>query len=594
MSVLEKSLGDYIADRTESLDDEFIKEYFIEYSKEKIQRLTDSEQYIFEGSRGIGKTMLMKYAALKVNEAFEKDSVLGVWVSFEESIRLERIKMIRNGIDPFLQWTMGKILLEILIKIQNLRPDNIDKINERLSSIFGSEESKNNHSFYYQLLSDYIHVLETGDIEDNIALIDQAPSTQLSNILDNPNSFKSFLKNLINDFKLKRIVLLFDEAAHVFSFSQQEKFFSFFKGLRDPQVACKAAVYPGITNYGKYFERGQDAKELSLSWFPNNKDNLNYIKQILKKRIQGYDQKYWQMLSVKAEIIDMICICSNGNPRFAFHIIDELESSGVFKQKSIPSQKVVNSIRVVLETKWKEFNTLKNRLVKYKEFINQAEKLVKEFLIPNLKEWNNKRRGKEEKLSSGFYVATSVYDKIPQVFEVLAYSNLISIDYTKKSIKKGHFGYFMSFNPSILISDGIIKDVEEIQNISIAIENNQAYYPTTQMMTQLIETLKVENEFHCINAKCDFKTNNEEYSFCPKCGNVMEIPELEHESLYKILRSHGIDNLKLSEKIIKRLGEKFSNIGEIYDANIDDIRMKYIQDVRAERIKNAAIEYMAG
>lgn len=594
MKTMEKSLGDYIADRTESLDDEFIREYFIEYSKEKIQRLTDSEQYIFEGNRGIGKTMLMKYAALKANETFGKDSVLGVWVSFEESIRLERIKVVESGIDPFLQWTMGKILLEVLFTITNLKPKNMDKLNRRLSNIFGSKEPEDNYSTYYKLLSEYINILETGDVENNVILKDQAPSTQLSTILDNPHSFKKFLKDLIADFGLQRIVLLFDEAAHVFSFSQQEKFFSFFKGLRDPQIACKAAVYPGITNYGKYFEKGQDAKELALSWFPSNKENINYIKQILKKRIQGYDHRYWEMLSVNPNIIDTICVCSNGNPRFAFHIIDELESAGVFKQKSIQMQKVINSIRAVLETKWKEFSTLRNRLVKYKEYINQAEKLVKEFLIPNLREWNNKKRGKNSKLSSGFYVSTTIYDKIPQIFEVLAYSNLITINYTKKSLGQGYYGYFMSFNPSVLFSDGIIKEIGEIDNISIAIENSQAYYPTTPTMGQLIETLKFENEFHCSNSKCDHKTNDEDFSYCPKCGNKMEIPESAHESLYKILRSHSIDNLKLSEKIITRLSNKFSNIGEIYDATIDEIRMKYIQDVRTERIKNAAIEYMAG
>ncbi|EJR71528.1 hypothetical protein P4G85_29115 [Bacillus cereus] len=594
MKTLEKSLGDFLADRTESLEDSFIKEFYIEYSKEKIQRLTDSEQYLFEGSRGIGKTMLMKYAALKANETFGKDSVLGVWVSFEESIRLERIKVVESGIDPFLQWTMGKILFEVLTTITNLRPVNIDKLNSRLSSIFGSHCSQNNYITYSKLLSDYINILETGDIENNTLLQDQAPSIQLSKILDNPHSFKKFLKDLISDFGLHRIVLLFDEAAHVFSFTQQEKFFSFFKSLRDPQIACKVAVYPGITNYGKYFEKGQDAKELSLSWVPYNKTNVDYIKQILKKRIQAYDPQYWNLLSLNSNIIDTICICSNGNPRFAFHIIDELESNGVFKQKSIQTQKVINGIRKVLETKWKEFSTLKNRLVKYKEYINQAEQLVKKFLIPNLRDWNNKQRGKESKLSAGFYVSTSVYESIPQIFEVLAYSNLLSIDYTKKSIGQGHYGYYMSFNPSILFSDGIMKDVKEIGNISIAIENNQAYYPTTSTIAQLIDSLKFENEFHCSNTKCDYKTSNEEFVFCPKCGNKMEVPETEHESLYKILRSHNIDSLKLSDKIITRLSNKFSNIGEIYDATIDEIRMKYIQDVRAERIKNAAIEYMAG
>lgn len=64
--------------------------------------------------------------------------------------------------------------------------------------------------------------------------------------------------------------------------------------------------------------------------------------------------------------------------------------------------------------------------------------------------------------------------------------------------------------------------------------------------------------------------------------------------LYKILRGHSVENLNLSLKIIERIKTKFSTVGEIYDANLDEIRMKYIQDVRIEKIKNAAIEYMAG
>ncbi|MFD1990721.1 hypothetical protein ACFSGI_12185 [Paenibacillus nicotianae] len=589
--MLNKSLGDYIADRTESLDEDFIREYFVEYSKEKILRLLDSEQYIFEGSRGIGKTMLMKYAALQAKENFGKESILGVWISFEESIRLERIRIVDDSVDPFLQWTMGKILYEILTQIIELKPKNIDKLNQRLSSIFGGKDD-NNYNQYSMLLFKYIELLETGDLEDNSIISEEAPSIELSKILDNPSSFKKFLKNLIKDFDLSRIILLFDEAAHVFSHSQQEKFFTFFKSLRDPQIACKVAVYPGITNYGKYFEKGQDAKELTIKWSPTNKDNVLYIKEILKRRIQAYDQDYWNKLTVNSDIIDTICICSNGNPRFAFHIIDDLESSGVFKAKTIPIQRVINSIRKVLDSKWKEFGTLKNRLVKYKSHIEEAEKLAKEFIIPNLREWNNKQRKAGKPLSAGFYLSTFVYDSIPELFEVLAYSNIILIDYTKKSVGHGNYGYYVNLNPSILFSDLIIKDISEVKKISIAIERNQSYSNSTSIFSELIKNLRKETEHFCSNTKCDFKTNNESFAYCPKCGNKIEIDD--PESLYKILRGHSIDNLRLSEKIVERLKSKFSSIGEIYDSSIDQIKMKYIQDVRAEKIKNAALEYMAG
>lgn len=267
---MNKSLGDYLVDRTESLDNESIIKYFIERNDDKIARLLDKEQYLLEGSRGVGKTMLMKTAMLQSLEKFGQNSILPVWISFEESIRLERISIVKNSIDPFLQWTMGKILAETLNMILKIKPEASKQLDNKLSKIFGTEEVPKDEK-YSDLLNSYIKLLEKADIKDSSELEDKTPSQDLMNVLDNPYTFKEFLLTLIKDFNLSRIVFLFDEAAHVFSYSQQEKFFTFFKALRDPKIACKAAVYPGITNYGKSFERGQDAKELRINWNASKK-----------------------------------------------------------------------------------------------------------------------------------------------------------------------------------------------------------------------------------------------------------------------------------------------------------------------------------
>ena len=141
---MKPSLGDFILDRTESLDNSLIRRYFVERNDDKINRLLDSEQYLLEGSRGVGKTMLMKSAMLKSQEEFGSNSILPVWISFEESIRLERIMISDNSIDPFLQWTMGKILYETLLKLSELKPSCINILNQRLSKIFNTNENKNN------------------------------------------------------------------------------------------------------------------------------------------------------------------------------------------------------------------------------------------------------------------------------------------------------------------------------------------------------------------------------------------------------------------------------------------------------------------
>lgn len=585
------SLGNYILDRTESLDDTLINKYFVDRDNSKIARLLDTEQYLLEGSRGVGKTMLMKASMIKSQNDFGKNSILPVWVSFEESIRIERISILTKSIDPFLQWTMGKILYETLNKLIQIKPKTIDELNRKLSAIFDIPIS-DNFDRYISILNNYINILEKGDIESNVLLSKHSPSEELSRILDNPQSFKDFLLEIIDDYNLTRIIFLFDEAAHVFSYSQQEKFFTFFKTLRDPKIACKAAVYPGITNYGKYFERGQDAKELKVQWSPLDDNDVKYIENIIKIRLKEYDNNYWNKLNSNQDVLRTLCVCSNGNPRFAFHIVDELENNKAFKGNSVSSQILINSVRSVFNTKWKEFETLKHRLVKFEKYIVEAETFIKQTILPNLRLWNDKQRKNKSKLSIGFYITTDAFDKLEKVFSVLSYSNIINIDYSKKSVGHHKHSYYVTINPSLLFTDLIIKDISELKNTSIAIENNQSYSESTSSIKELISNISDVIYIECSNTNCDFKTKDDTFKFCPKCGNKIEIKE--EESLYKILRSHSIDNLKISKNIANRLKTKFKNIGEIYDAGLDDIRMTYIQDVRIVIIKNAALEYMAG
>ncbi len=590
---MSRSLGDYIQDRTESIDTEMIVKYFIEKDKDKSARMLDTEQYLIEGSRGVGKTMLMKNAEIKAADAFETESILAVWISFEESLRLERIRISsENGADPFLQWTMGKILIEVLKKIIDLKPVYSEQLTDRLASLFGCENEQSKYIEYIEILEEYISELERANIESNDEISTIAPSEKLVQILDNSISFKMFLLKLIQDFHLKRIVLLFDEAAHVFSEEQQVKFFTFFKSLRDSKIACKAAVYPGLTNYGKYFEKNQDAKELKMTWNMFDENDIKYIRNILKKRVQGYDENIWNLLTCKDEIIKMICYASNGNPRFAFHIIDELEGAGSFKKSNITQTMLISSLRSVNEEKWKDFDTLKQRMIRYSDYIVYAEKFIKEEIFPNLRKWNDKRRKENKKLSAGIYIEELTYKKIDKIFDVLSYANILIVDDAKRSIGHGKYGYYISVNPSFLFSELIIKDVQEIGNTSNNIDNNQVYSESNKNITNIIKNVKEHQEYSCSNSECDFTTNDESFTFCKKCGAKM----IKKQSLplYKILRNHSIKCLNLSSRLVERLSGKFSTVGEIYDADIDDIRMKYIQDVRIEKIKNAAIEYMAG
>ena len=59
-----------------------------------------------------------------------------------------------------------------------------------------------------------------------------------------------------------RAVLLMDDAAHAFMQQQQREFFEVFRALRSRTVACKAAIYPGVTSYSPFSMSGTRPKRL--------------------------------------------------------------------------------------------------------------------------------------------------------------------------------------------------------------------------------------------------------------------------------------------------------------------------------------------
>ena len=57
----------------------------------------------------------------------------------------------------------------------------------------------------------------------------------------------------------RRIVLLFDDAAHIGREASLSDFFDIFRTLSSSTVSCKAAIYPGVTNFGTRFNVYNDA-----------------------------------------------------------------------------------------------------------------------------------------------------------------------------------------------------------------------------------------------------------------------------------------------------------------------------------------------
>lgn len=590
------NISEQLAIRTESLTTKEVRAFYVEEGSEYVSYLLGSEQYLLEGSRGVGKTMLMKYAETEADNHFSSKRTLAAYISFEDSLKIERLKITNAAeYNPFLQWTMAKILKELLNKISVLKIDKEEQERDNLllnlEKVFGM---KNEIIKSKEILEEYISVIEGAQYTNSedirkFAIKKLKFNTEgMFNALNNPVVFKKFLEKFSKDNNLNRLVLLFDEAAHTLSEQQQEEFFSFMKGLRSPKIACKAAVYPGISSYGKDFDYGHDARVLHLDRSLEDQEKyIKFFKEILKKRI-GKD-KMWDNLNKNPEVLDALIIACFGNPRHLFLLFDEINST-------IPTRKeIINMIKsYVDQTLWKYYLGLEKRLERFKVPVDTGYNFISSTVIPDIRSRNNDWRKKSKpEISIYFSIENEIYDDLKDMLGVLIYSGILS-DRGQQSIGQNKYGKVYAVNTSICMCENVLKEdkltggtfKEEIGKLTKQRAN--IYYKGTPKITEIISHLKKGINLTCHNCS---KERKKEWKICPFC--TQSYPE--GESLYEKLRGHLVSNLPISERLKKRVKQKFQTVGQVLDASDRDIdKIYYVGVVRVKIIKTAAIEYMAG
>ncbi|RYZ78728.1 MAG: hypothetical protein EOP06_28505, partial [Proteobacteria bacterium] len=63
----------------------------------------------------------------------------------------------------------------------------------------------------------------------------------------------------------QRIVILFDDAAHIGREKPLEAFFDLFRTLSSSAISCKASIYPGVTKFGVRFDVFNDSTVVEIS-----------------------------------------------------------------------------------------------------------------------------------------------------------------------------------------------------------------------------------------------------------------------------------------------------------------------------------------
>jgi len=550
-----------------------------DFERRIIDSLKSSGANLLEGARGVGKSMLLRMAEIELDNEFGVERKLGVYVNFKTSTLLEGVKADER--DAFQIWVNIKLLEALHEKLLALNLIAKSGSHDPYHRVFGISSVRETKA----LLEEKIHLLQKLAFKktDQSAIIDQIGKDFLAKAQDT-----SFLNNVIREtceqFSIKKIILFFDEAAHTFIPAQQTIFFEIFKLLHGGKVACKAAVYPTVTNYGRNFEVGQDAIVLPVFRFDpgesGRRENRQHFRSILDKRLPKSSSIRKKIFQRGAEL-DLCIDLSNGNPRALLHIIN----STLAGQTSLSERSVSLAVQSYVDQELLPYHhSLAKRLPTYSSHIRVGLDLLRGYLIPEIRSKNH-RRTKSEYQSAFFTVQRDMSPNLKLALDILSYSGMVSQMGTVKIA--GATGPRYLVNLALMATEKAFdtpKTADAIGRLSLT--DYREFSSSDNQIATYLNSLLAPTEM-CSACSAPLPQNAK---FCSECGNPVTA-----RSIVSTLLEEPVTALSISDRLKARIQPKFATVGAVVQAKRSELMaLPYIKDVRSRIIKNAADEFISG
>jgi hypothetical protein len=383
--------------RTESIKSEEILKLCVKSKQDEqiIKALRSSEPCILEGSRGTGKSFLMRVAQQEIDE-MENQSI-AVFVSFNISSLIST-----NDTYQFYHWMLAKTLRALLVKL---------KKNGLVVS-----------SFSAGLLSNDQYKDESKVADDLEQIVKSFESSYKGNTILSASNLpdiedvKEAIQEICEENNIVRIYLFFDEAAHVFRPEQQRQFFSLFKDLRSPYITCNAAIYPGVTYFGDSFEPIHDCLYKVIERDIRDPEYLGYFREIVKKQA---DAALSAAIERNQELFATIAFAGGGNPRMILKTLQDLQK--------INSTNVDLTIKDFYRNKiWAEHTYLGEKYNGHRGLIDWGRDFIEKTVIPTLLSYNEIRKSKQAGESSiYFWIHKDAPETVKESLRLLTYTGVI-------------------------------------------------------------------------------------------------------------------------------------------------------------------------
>ncbi|MEP3479718.1 MAG: zinc-ribbon domain-containing protein [Fuerstiella sp.] len=552
-------LASVFEERAEYLSATELAEWTVELPQDSriLAKLKGPGAKLLSGPRGSGKSSYLRRAYF---EMLDENKTLPAYVNFSRSLALEPIFHTRTDAAAiFRQWVIAKILVGLTIAIEE----------------YGelSTELKRVHDVALEL----IHALERGD---------SPPDDQKKWA---PSQLLAFITSTADDYGFRRTNLLLDDAAHAFSAEQQREFFEVFRELRSRSVACKAAVYPGITSYSPNFHVGHEAELVDVWLDPDSDHYCELMHHIVSQRLPS---DLSSVLLQSPILIDYLAYAASGLPRSFLVMVSSVlhvDSTAVstVKRKDADAAVSANSQSVV-----QLFTSLSKKLPRYGHFVVVGQELIGR-MAELLRTFNQNRSVRKKAVVVA--ISSPLDQELERILGLLEYAGIVR---DLGTVSRGVKGVFQRYrlHYSVVVDDNCLNlgQSRSLEKMVEALSSRDAHAFARSRGTTL---LGEDYRSRCVLdlapcPSCGAARVSDDARFCMKCGT-----ELLDTSVYEQLLRTDISELPLTQKRVQSI-KKESSIQSVQDILVDEestqIRgVAKIGPVWAARIRTLAEEYVS-
>lgn len=258
----------------------------------------------------------------------------------------------------------------------------------------------------------------------NSSLEKSGLSARITNILNSGN-IRSELVELARNID-RRIVLIFDDAAHIGRETDLGDFFGLFRTISGNNVSCKAAIYPGVTKFGKRFDVYSDATVIDLSRDERSPSFSKFFSEMTKTRYPKIHEKFSKTITSKQDdIYHFLGRSVLGNARsyvFACNILNENSTIGL--------NEITDCLtKLSADYYWPLLEELKPKLGIYESLLEPSEEIAE--IIFNFL---------AEKQATSALIHRDYQQRLLKILEILEYVGFISKREASRSLKSGGRG----------------------------------------------------------------------------------------------------------------------------------------------------------